>query len=321
MIIKPQFEAAGEFSEGIAWVITLPNRDEGLIDQSGKVFLKFSSRNYRWGFSEGLAKVEVFTPQDNKRLRKLWKMEKKTDREEEEFSTLLSKRKFGFADKTGRLVIEGKYDDADKFSEGLAAVKIGKKWGYIDKTGKTVLPFKFINTDGFSEGLAWAVLDNEKRAGYIDKIGKWVISPRDGGVDNFSDGLAMIYVKGKHGYIDKKGNCVIAPQFTEAKRFSEGLAAVGIGKYAEIRSEPESKPSTQPGTGAIEGSFVIGRYFDGQWGYIDKCGRMVIKPKFAGAGEFHDGRASVIDGDGKGSPGMKFGYIDKKGNYIWKPTQ
>jgi hypothetical protein len=41
----------------------------------------------------------------------------------------------GFINDEGRLVIPFIYEDARRFSEGLAAVKIDGKWGYIDKTG------------------------------------------------------------------------------------------------------------------------------------------------------------------------------------------
>ncbi len=47
--------------------------------------------------------------------------------------------KWGFIDKTGKVVIEPQFDDAWLFREGgLASVKIGDKHGYIDKTGKYV---------------------------------------------------------------------------------------------------------------------------------------------------------------------------------------
>jgi hypothetical protein len=48
--------------------------------------------------------------------------------------------KWGYIDKTGRLIIPFQFDTADYFSEGLAAVGIGEKTGYIDKTGKFVVP-------------------------------------------------------------------------------------------------------------------------------------------------------------------------------------
>ncbi len=50
--------------------------------------------------------------------------------------------KWGYIDKTGKIIIDPQYDDAWPFSEGLAAVMIVDeetgKWGYIDKTGKYV---------------------------------------------------------------------------------------------------------------------------------------------------------------------------------------
>ena len=46
--------------------------------------------------------------------------------------------KWGFIDKTGKIVINQKFDKVSGFSEGLCGVKIGNKWGYIDKTGKYV---------------------------------------------------------------------------------------------------------------------------------------------------------------------------------------
>ena len=51
--------------------------------------------------------------------------------------------KFGFIDKTGKLVIPAQFDDAEPFSKGLAVVKIKGKYGFIDKAGKLVIPAKF----------------------------------------------------------------------------------------------------------------------------------------------------------------------------------
>lgn len=40
--------------------------------------------------------------------------------------------KYGYIDKTGKIVINYQFDGAGRFSEGLARVKIDNKWGYID---------------------------------------------------------------------------------------------------------------------------------------------------------------------------------------------
>ena len=48
--------------------------------------------------------------------------------------------KWGFIDKTGKIVINPQFDEVDYFGfiEGLCGVKIGDKRGFIDKTGKYV---------------------------------------------------------------------------------------------------------------------------------------------------------------------------------------
>src|ERR1051326_4328606 len=47
------------------------------------------------------------------------------------------KGKYGFIDKTGKVVINPQFDFAQNFSEDMAVVKVGGNSGFIDKTGKT----------------------------------------------------------------------------------------------------------------------------------------------------------------------------------------
>ena len=60
--------------------------------------------------------------------------------------------KWGYADINRNIVITPKYNDAQWFSEGLAAVQVGKKWGYINKDGKMVIPAKFTVAKSFRKG-------------------------------------------------------------------------------------------------------------------------------------------------------------------------
>ena len=63
-------------------------------------------------------------------------------------------KKYGFIDKSGKVVIEPQFDDVGPFSEGFAGVEKDGKWGFIDKSGKVVIEPQFDDAEPFSEGLA-----------------------------------------------------------------------------------------------------------------------------------------------------------------------
>ena len=111
-----------------------------------------------------------------------------------------SSRLYGFRDKDGNLTISPTYSKAQDFSDGLAAVKTTDgKWGFIDKTGKMVIEAKFSSEPSrFSEG--YAVV--EKKDGtkcYIDKLGNVVF---DGLIDAniFYNGRAYVHLNRNSKY-------------------------------------------------------------------------------------------------------------------------
>jgi hypothetical protein len=142
-------------------------------------------------------------------------------------------QKFGYIDETGQYVVNPQYDNANDFSEGLAAVCVGdcgfssvgaRKWGFIDKQGHVVIPLQFARVYDFSQGLAAACVGKcsgngdkwEGKWGFIEKTGKFVIAPQFDGVGNFdSGGVASAYLgtgkNEKQGWIDKTGKFIWNP--------------------------------------------------------------------------------------------------------------
>jgi len=110
---------------------------------------------------------------------------------------------------------------------------------------------------------------------------------------------------GKWGYIDGQGHVVIPLQFDAALPFSEGLAAFGVRRGVFRRD-----------------------WF--KWGYVDQTGAVVIKPQFEKASRFSEGLACVNVGGGIRTDrklwgrryfmGGKYGFIDKRGQFVVKPT-
>ena len=187
--------------------------------------------------------------------------------------------KWGYIDRSGDRIIPCIYDDAKRFSEGLAAVKKGIYWGYINKKGETVIPFRHLRPYPFHEGYACVYTEEGKKYIIIDNKGNVVpnMPNTDYGFLPFSEGWAVVKSDEYNCYyIDKQGKRVTR-DFGEARPFSDGLAAV--------RSRQE-----------------------GLWGYIDKTGEIVIPYQYTTARPFREGLAAV---DG--------GYIDKSGNWVILP--
>lgn len=184
--------------------------------------------------------------------------------------------KFGYIDRTGKIIVSPQYDKAYEFSEGLAAVMKGDKSGFIDHTGKVVIEIKFDKyPDSFHEGLAHVRLNKEPC--FIDKSGKIIFKHTfEHSYYPFSEGLTPINQNKKYGFMDKTGTIVINPTFSNANSFSEGFAAVKVDK---------------------------------KWGYINKEGQIVIKSIFDYCSKFSEGVALVKIGN-------RYGYIDSLGNNI-----
>jgi hypothetical protein len=127
VVIKPQFTAAGRFSDGLAlvWTGGVPVTDSivksfvkmGYIDETGRWVIHSRFEYYFFDdFSQGLVPFR------------------------QQFS------KWGYMDTTGKIAIRPRFDWAGGFSDHFAAVLLDGKCAHIDRTGKitdqaqTVLP-------------------------------------------------------------------------------------------------------------------------------------------------------------------------------------
>lgn len=122
----------------------------------------------------------------------------------------------------------------------------------------------------------------------------------------FSSGLAPVVTDAKipHiGYVGEPGQTVVRPRLGEVtsaggdcENFSEGLAC-----------------------------FVS----DEKFGYIEKAGSVVIRPRYDVAAPFNGGLAAVAIGKHStdnpeshvGSRGDRRGYVDETGKYVWQPSK
>lgn len=227
--------------------------------------------------------------------------------------------KFGFMDRSGRVVVEAKYQYTPGFHEGLAAVRENGLFGFIDEAGEMVISPQFRNafSSAFVDGLA--AVAPQSVWGYIDRSGKFVIPPRFEKASDFREGLAAVRLEGKWGFIDRTGTLVAPPQYKYATAFNDGLAPVCVASAGADNCIFIDKKFAQavPGTfsnasGFAEGLALVRASGDGLQRFIDRRGNEVLPPSNDYRGDFHEGLARVVRGD-------KVGYIDRAGNAVIAP--
>jgi hypothetical protein len=284
------------------FVVTVKGK-QGFINRDGKIAIepKFEAA---YPFSDGLAAVQQ---------QGLW----------------------GFIDTTGRMVIEPRFIMVDFFSGGLASVREKRyidPWGYIDKTGKVVIKPQFDCAERFHNGIARVGFETAKskvlsriadvgiecKYKFIDRTGKFVPEPSPAHYATGTPGELIQFTKdGLAGYVNAKGEVVIEPQFLGASAFSDGLACVrkeGLFGYIDTTGKWVIPPRFAYAADFSEGLAGV-PLGDKGWGFIDRTGQTVIPAKFTWV--YHGFRHGLAEVAFEG----KLGYINKQGEWAWKPSK
>lgn len=222
------------------------------------------------------------------------------------------------------------------FNEGLAIVKKDEKYGFIDKSGKVVIPIQFSTAWDFSEGLACVQKVGERKMGYINKQGELVIPAifdRSGfSRYNFHDGVARLLKDGMLTGVNKEGKILFSSDLSTPRgwtEFSNGLLLVSTSK---VYTSKNGRPYRIEKYGYINknGKIAIPMDFDyaddfkeewaitlknGIWSFIDKNGNTVLTMNLSSnikrVNNFSEGIAVFWE-----NRTLKCGCIDKKGNVI-----
>lgn len=153
---------------------------------------------------------------------------------------------FGHLDCAYGTIIGGTpvWDEARRFSEGLAAVRRGTGWGFAGPFGSALeIGGDWLGARDFGEGLA-PVQDRGGLWGYVDRQGNWVIEPRFDNAYSFSDGLAGVRIGEKRGFITPDGALAVPAEFDDFYRHDGGVAAVRQGEGWGVIAPGASDPAT-----------------------------------------------------------------------------
>jgi len=291
--IKPRFDGALYFREGLATVADLETGRDGVIDLKGRFVVPPRHEKLLW-FSEGLCRFKV--------------------------GPLL-----GYLDRDGQVKIPPAFHEAGDFHEGIAPVRVGYEGTrYIRPDGTVVASSAGPNLMRVSEGLIPLHDETSDKFGYVDLTGRERIPPQFAFAREFAEGVAAVTPKDRGesdpvGFIDHAGEFRLGPgPYIHAESFSDGLAVVtrvvrGRGKMGFIdRAFAEVIPPRFYLVGKFAGGLAPAQLAENKpWGFIDRHGDWAIEPQFEDADPFEGGLAPITTKTGR------TGYVNRKGKTVW----
>lgn len=184
-VIPPTYDYINDFSQGQA--LAHINEHYYLIDENGKKLLDF--KTYRPSTLGGYTKELFF---------------------------IYSDKKVGLMNSKGEVLIKPKYDRLNGISTPLITVSEGEDhWFFINHSGEKVIEGPFQDALYFSEGVCW-VKQNDLW-GLIDTTGKWLIEPMSSVRPNaFSGPLSKIdtgdFMNPNYLYVNTSGRIIYNPK-------------------------------------------------------------------------------------------------------------
>lgn len=208
---------------------------------------------------------------------------------------------YGFIDKTGRVVIEPRFDSVGQFEQGVALVCVGGETLLIDKNGKTLFSTASIVRPKkmriIGEGTLSSFLDERETMANGQRLNPADYQSRH----SFQGGLAVITTADdQSGLIDRSGKVVVQPRYDSI-----------IANTADGLIGYSSNDDSVVGRNHDPSAFLVSK--DHLWGVLDSAGKEIFAPKFRRILSYQNDHAAVmVDG--------KYGFADAKGNIVIKPV-
>lgn len=294
-VVRPMFEYAGYFHNGLAIVIV--KGKTGYIRKDGSIAIEPR-------FDGGDNFYDTIT-------------------------LVLENKKSQYINTHGEILFGERFCYPWTFQDGIAEGRTcmfndGEEelWGAIDANGEYIFTPQFKSPPRFLNKNA-ALVETDSLWGIISVDGHWIVPPLfESAFKAYSADFAWTKCEGKWTLTTHDGKTVTAQQFDDVEIFYEGLAAVKIGdRYGFIDStgtvvftlEPEYYPMH-----FSDGLALVVQTVDStdKWGYINKKGEWVIPPQFSDAGHFYGGLAYVILSDDPKD--RRSGFINHRGQVVWQ---
>lgn len=181
----------------------------------------------------------------------------------------------------------------------------GTGYTLLDENGNRTTDYSAFRIDSRGMGsreLLCTRSESSSLVGYMRRDGSWLVPPIFDDGNDFEYGHCVEVKKGDKKYLfNELGEIIEFPYDIDFRNFSGDLCEFSTGKYEGTYTYPDEE------------------YFDelsaGNWGFVDKYGKIVIEPQYVFTTGFrhYENRAFVAkDVGGK----TLWGLIDEKGNEV-----
>ncbi|MCA6362820.1 MAG: WG repeat-containing protein [Bacteroidetes bacterium] len=209
--------------------------------------------------------------------------------------------RYGYCDKSGRVVVEPQFEAADDFVFNRAIVEQNGRYGLIDRNGKWVSEPQWLIIYSLGDGF-FHVKELSKDAA-SDSLAKSI-----GYLRNIANS------RGAGGVIDTNGRSILPVVFDEIYHLQPGYFTVEAAGYTgcyKTNGQLVYKPLSLSYIYFYQGRTVVKE--DNGSGIIDETGRYIVAPQYDSIGLMFNGYAVM-------SRGGRFGLIDSTGNVVIAPS-
>lgn len=238
--------------------------------------------------------------------------------------------KLGFIDPQGQWVIEPKYEQAEPFSQGMAAVKENGKWGYISPAGAYVIEPQFDRAFSFRNNRAPVYESSQSKVKeyFINPKGEKVFeiqTGENGWYGDFVEDRLLVCKEGKYGFLDPEGKEAVPFIYEEAYDFNQGFALVYKDeKYGCVdKNGKEIVPAIYEAIMPISENRIVAytntTVNEEHCKVLDETGKLVFEFD-GGIHSFENSIAPFVDQGGsfEGHGQSSDGYISKDGKILMK---
>jgi hypothetical protein len=171
------------------------------------------------------------------------------------------------------------------------------KWGYINTDGNICIPAKFEDAERFSHGLAKVRFHD--KFGFIDSTGNFIIPAKYNGAGIIEEKNIIVSTTDKFGVIDLNGNKIV-PELYDELRYNEETKLFIFRKNDSVGIVNERADVLFKVAGRHMDDFHCGRAsfaVNYLYGFVDKSGVISVEHQFDWVGDFIENTVFATKGE------------------------